>query len=76
MESSIDTPSSKREDSTRVARIQENQGEAKGRSMGSVEGVGEGIVVSTKRWGHVSGDPVAERNQRRFWTGDRRSRWK
>lgn len=66
MESSIDIPSSSSRGSTCVARIQEIQGEAKGRSMGWVEGVGEGTVVSRKRWGHVSGGSVAEKDQRRF----------
>jgi hypothetical protein len=32
--------------------------------MGSVEGVGVGIVVSTKRGGYVSDDPVGETRQK------------
>lgn len=50
----MDTPSSSKTDPTCVARILGTQDEAKERSMGSVEGVGEGTVVSTKRWCHVS----------------------
>lgn len=54
MESSIDTPNSSIKDFTCVARIQEIQDEANGRSTGWVEGVGEGSVVSTKRWSQSS----------------------
>lgn len=55
MENSIDAPNTSKGVPSSVARIQVVQDEAKGRSMRSVEGVGEGIVVSTKRWGYVSG---------------------
>lgn len=58
MENSIDAPNTSRGVPSSVARIKVVQDEAKGRkgrSMRSVEGVGEGIVVSTKRWGYVSG---------------------
>lgn len=54
-ENSIDTPNTSRGLPSSVARIRVVQDEAEGRSMRSVEGVGEGIVVSTKRWGYVSG---------------------
>lgn len=45
MESNVDTPNTDQTDFTRVARLQAVQDEVGERSMGSVEGVGEGIVV-------------------------------
>lgn len=49
MESSIDKPNTSIGDSTYVARIQEVQEKVNGRSIGSVEGVREGSLFSTKR---------------------------
>lgn len=60
MESNVDAPNINQKDFAGVARIQLVQDEVQERSMGLVEGVGEGIVVSKKRSGYVSGDPVGE----------------